>query len=237
MRSGYILLHRQGLTPDDWKHPLRTLAWIDLLTMVAWDDFTNDDGVLLKRGEVIASISFLEARWRQNRGTIHRWLTHWEKAKMVQRVTQHQSQQVPQRLFVVNYAKYQGGPQQVSQQLVQQVPQPMKVKQEKQHKNIKQVPEEKDDERTGVSFREILVREQWCDEHYASKTWEQGLALRSPHRENFFRKVGVVISSARHDRTKPFAKKVYHEIAGMVNDFGDMARHISDEELADREEF
>jgi phage replication O-like protein O len=99
----------------------------------------------------------------------------------------------------------------------------------------KKVPKEENDERTGVSFKEILVREQWCDEHYADKTWNQGLALRSPHRENFFRKVGVVISSARHDRTKPFAKKVYHEIAGMVNDFGDMARHLSTPELIDRD--
>lgn len=100
----------------------------------------------------------------------------------------------------------------------------------------KTVPEEKNDERDGRTFREILVREQWCDEHYADKTWNQGIALRSPHRENFLRKVGVVISSARHERTKPFAKKVYHEIAGMVNDFGDMARHLSNDELVDRSE-
>lgn len=126
MRNGFILLHRQGLTQEEWKHPLRTLAWIDLLTMAAWEDFTNDEGVFLKRGELIASMSFLEDRWRQNRGTVHRWLTYWEKEGMAQRVTQHPSQQLPQRLFLVNYAKYQDVPQRVPQQLPQRVPQPMK---------------------------------------------------------------------------------------------------------------
>ena len=118
MRNGYILLHRQGLTQEEWKHPLRTLAWIDLLTLAAWEDFTNNDGVTLRRGEIIASETFLATRWRQNRGTIHRWLLFWESQQMVQRVVQHRSQQVPQRLFLLNYAKYQDGPQQVSKQLV-----------------------------------------------------------------------------------------------------------------------
>lgn len=75
------------------------------------------------------------------------------------------------------------------------------------------------------------------DEHYAAKTWEQGLDLPRDNKNEFARKVNVMLNSAKHQATIGFAKKMFHEIAGMVNDFGDMARHLSDEELSDREEF
>lgn len=87
----------------------------------------------------------------------------------------------------------------------------------------KQEPEKKTEgiERT---FKRLAVEHAWCDDHYASKTWMQGISLPAANRTEFLRKVNIVVNSARHDRTRGLAKKVFHEVAGYVNDFGDMAR-------------
>src|SRR5688500_8491665 len=106
MRNGYILLHRKGITEDEWKHPLRTLAWIDLCTLAAWDEYTDGEGRALNRGELVASIEFLARRWRQNPGTVHRWLQHWKSQGQTQVRSQGSPQGLPQVLFLVNYAKY-----------------------------------------------------------------------------------------------------------------------------------
>jgi hypothetical protein len=191
MRNGYILLHRKGITEDEWKHPLRSLAWIDLLTLVAWDDYTDTAGKLIRRGEVIASETFLAKRWRQNRGTVHRWLEHWEKSGQVQRLVQHQSQQVPQRLFVVNYAKYQGVPQRPSQQVPQQVPQTMKVKEKKEKKETNDGGFEnelvtflgKQQIENPRAYLQKLMREVNNDTRAIRKAWsdwKRGVGIESP---------------------------------------------------------
>lgn len=131
-RNGFVLIHRQGITQCEWKHPLRTLAWIDLITLAAWENYKTDDGTKLKRGELIASERFLARRWGQNCGTVHRWLLYWENQKQVQRVVQASSKQVPQRLFVVNYARFQDIPQAVPKRLPKRLPKQMKRKEEKE---------------------------------------------------------------------------------------------------------
>jgi hypothetical protein len=107
MRNGYILLHRQGLTKDEWKHPLRTLAWIDFLTMAAWEEHVADDGVHLGRGEVIASYGFLATRWHVSKDTAFCWMKHWIAERQVERRTERCTERHAERFFVVNYAKYQ----------------------------------------------------------------------------------------------------------------------------------
>lgn len=96
MRKGYILLHRQGITPDEWKTPERTLAWFDLLTMV---DFET--------GLVTINYTFYERRWRTARSTIHKWVRYWEGERMCERTGEHDSERNGERFFIVNYAKYQ----------------------------------------------------------------------------------------------------------------------------------
>lgn len=96
MRKGYILLHRQGITPEEWKTPERTLAWFDLLTMV---DFET--------GLVTINYTFYERRWRTARSTIHKWVRYWEGERMCERTGEHDSERNGERFFIVNYAKYQ----------------------------------------------------------------------------------------------------------------------------------
>jgi hypothetical protein len=96
MRKGYILLHRQGITPEEWKTPERTLAWFDLLTMV---DFQT--------GLVTINYTFYERRWRTARSTIHKWVRYWEGERMCERTGEHDSERNGERFFIVNYAKYQ----------------------------------------------------------------------------------------------------------------------------------
>jgi hypothetical protein len=104
MRDGYILLHRQGITPEEWKTPERTLAWIDLLTLT---NFEN--------GIVTVSYGFLANRWRVGKSTVFKWMAYWMKedqiTKVGERTSERQgerwSERKGERYFVVNYAKYQ----------------------------------------------------------------------------------------------------------------------------------
>lgn len=115
MNDGFILLYKKAITLDEWKHPLRTLAWIDLLTLVEWQD-KEVNGREVKRGELIVSETFLANRWHQHRGTVHRWLDNWERKQMVKRLEKQSGKQSPQRISIVNYAKYQDMWKQVGKQ-------------------------------------------------------------------------------------------------------------------------
>lgn len=96
MRNGYILLHRQSITPDEWKNPRRTLAWVDLLTLV--DHETSI---------VTVSYGFLATRWRVSKNTSHLWIQHWITERRIERCTERSAERNAERFFVVNYAKYQ----------------------------------------------------------------------------------------------------------------------------------
>lgn len=104
MRDGWILLHRQGLTPDDWKNPMRTLAWIDFLTLA---DYEN--------AIVTASYGFLATRWRCSKGTVHFWIKHWIAERQVERLTERSAERNAERFFIVNYAKYQRSTERVTE--------------------------------------------------------------------------------------------------------------------------
>lgn len=115
MRNGFILLHRKGIDADEWKHPLRTLAWIDLCTMAAWDDYTAEDGVQLKRGEVIASYGFLAQRWKRSKSRVHEWITTWIAERQLERRAERCTERNAERFFLLNYAKYQEIPERVAE--------------------------------------------------------------------------------------------------------------------------
>ena len=91
-------------------------------------------------------------------------------------------------------------------------------------------------EETEKQYYALIVAQQWCDQHYADKTNVQVHELRTERREEVFRKMRVALNSAKHPATLPLAKKIYHEIAGNVNDFGEMERRIDVKELAKRQE-
>lgn len=75
------------------------------------------------------------------------------------------------------------------------------------------------------------------DEHYAAKTWEQGLRLPRDDKNEFARKVNVMLNSAKHPATAGFAKKMFHEIAGFVNDHGAVQARLIPQEIESRRQF
>ena len=81
--------------------------WFDLLTMAAWNDHkVMYDAHLftLKRGQTIASISYLSERWGRNRKRIIRFLQLLEKDGMITRIVRDRQTSV---LTICNYGRYQ----------------------------------------------------------------------------------------------------------------------------------
>lgn len=91
------------------------------------------------------------------------------------------------------------------------------------------------DDETLEQFYPLMV--EFHDEAYADKTVHQFGLLRGDRRTEVLRKMRVMINSAKHPATTPFAKKVSHEIAGCINDFGEMERKLTSKEVAKRREF
>lgn len=105
----------------------------------------------------------------------------------------------------------------------------------------KKVPEKDkqcyDIEEIEKQIRGIAEREGWADTHYLDKLWSQHRDLRPADRDTFYRKISMAIRSARHTATLGFARKVYFEAAGLVNDRGLMEKQLSADEAARRREF
>ena len=81
--------------------------WFDLLTMAAWNDHkVMYDAHLftLKRGQTIASISYLSERWGRNRKRIIRFLQLLEKDGMIMRAVRDRQTSI---LTICNYGRYQ----------------------------------------------------------------------------------------------------------------------------------
>lgn len=95
-RDGFILLHRQSIDRDGFKHAARTLAWIDLLTLT-----NHEDAV------VTVSYGFLAFRWGISKSTAHDWVSRWVYERSLERLPERSSERNAERFFVVNYAKYQ----------------------------------------------------------------------------------------------------------------------------------
>lgn len=100
-------------------------------------------------------------------------------------------------------------------------------------------PKVEDDTKTIESkFREIALAEQWCDVHYLDKTFHQSSSLSAENRQEFYRKLRVLVNCyhSKSAATRKIAHKMYGEIAGFVNDRGDMQRVLTDKEVGRRRE-
>jgi len=174
MRSGYILLHRKGITRDEWRHPKRTLAWIDFCTMAAYENFMADDGVWIRKGEVIASYGFLARRWRTSKGTAHFWISHWIDERQVERLAERCIERNAERFFIVNYVKYQDN-EQTSERTTERSPEPKSEQMKRKQPN-----ENSENKNIEISFEKILselktkaIEMEFTDEAYADKTVRQ----------------------------------------------------------------
>ena len=252
MRAGYILLHRQGITLDEWKTPERTLAWIDLLTLTDYET-----------GIVTVSYGFLSKRWRKSKGTVHFWVQHWIAERQIERLTERSTERNAERFFVLNYAKYQKSTEPFTErkgerkterkgELKKEVSsikslalnnkQAEKINASLPNDTVDKIIGSKTDaelETMGEKFREIGMELAGWDEHYAQKTWDQRLNLRTENREKYYQKAYriVMFYGRKGDRVRALTKKMCYEIAGMVNDLGAMEQTLDDAEIRRREEF
>lgn len=113
---GYFRLSRKMFDGGDdfWSEKRvysRAEAWIDLLAMASWRPRGQSiKGVLvsLERGQLLASLRFLGARWQWSKGKVERFLETLEACGRVERKTDHPAGHLGPVLTISNYAVYQG---------------------------------------------------------------------------------------------------------------------------------
>lgn len=90
-----------------------------------------------------------------------------------------------------------------------------------------------------VEFDRAALQHCATDEPYLQKLWPQGMQLTGDSRKEFLRKVSLVVRQCKmgHPAALKMARRVYNEICGYVNDFGEMQRKLSAAEVARRNQF
>lgn len=105
--AGWIKISREIANHWLWQDADRLKWWLDLLFLAAWEDkqVLHDSHVfVLRRGQIIASISFLSERWGKSRPTIIKFLRLLEGEGMIKRSTVYRQTSI---LTICNYEKYQ----------------------------------------------------------------------------------------------------------------------------------
>lgn len=106
--EGWIKIHRKIVNHWIYGNVNWRAWWIDLLLMAAWEDKTieHDAHVFtLKRGQMIASISFLSQRWCVSNPTVIRYLKLLEKERMIIMETVSRRTSI---ITIHNFTRYQG---------------------------------------------------------------------------------------------------------------------------------
>ena len=107
MTKGWICIHRDIVKHWLWEDSDRLKWWLDLLFMALWEDkkVLHDTHLFtLKRGQLIASTSYLAKRWERDRKTILAYLKMLEEDKMIKRYTLHRQTAI---ITICNYESYQ----------------------------------------------------------------------------------------------------------------------------------
>lgn len=139
MRDGFILLHRKAISKESWKNPRRSYAWIDLLLLAAFEQYTAHDGVVIRRGEIVASYRFLADKWNEPLSTVYRWIQYFIAEHMMERSPERCMERDAERFFIVNYAKYQEGAERDMERTPEQEPErtPEQIKENINNKSVK----------------------------------------------------------------------------------------------------
>lgn len=105
--AGWIKISRGIANHWLWQDAERLKWWLDLLFLAAWEDkqVLHDSHLfVLRRGQIIASISFLSERWGKSHPTIMKFLRLLEGEDMIKRSTIYRQTSI---LTICNYEKYQ----------------------------------------------------------------------------------------------------------------------------------
>lgn len=104
--NGWIKIRKSIYNHWLWQDSEYLKWWIDLLLMANWEDDKKLVGkqlVEVKRGQLIASISFLVNRWKRNHKMIERFLSLLSSEKMISKDVKSNIS----FLTITNYDKYQ----------------------------------------------------------------------------------------------------------------------------------
>jgi DNA replication protein DnaD len=106
MSNGWIKLHRDIMDHWVFSNPEYLQAWIGLLIMANHKTKTwlyNDNIVIIKRGEIVSSMTKLAGRWKWSRNKMRHFLGLLEKDEMIERKSNHNYT----HLSICNYDTYQ----------------------------------------------------------------------------------------------------------------------------------
>lgn len=108
MNNGWICLHRQIVDNKLWmaEEFTKAQAWIDLLLLAAYDDYTMDirgNLIIVKRGQVGYSQDKLAARWKWSRKKVKAFLNSLEKEHQIKT----EKHPIIQLVTIENYEKFQ----------------------------------------------------------------------------------------------------------------------------------
>ena len=89
--NGWIKISRELPKHWIWQDAERLKWWLDLLLMASWDDGQSLSGgsrlIEIKRGQLVASISFLCQRWHKGHNTVIAFLKMLQEEKMITKKT------------------------------------------------------------------------------------------------------------------------------------------------------
>ena len=89
--NGWIKISRELPKHWIWQDAERLKWWLDLLLMASWDDGQSLSGgsrlIEIKRGQLVASISFLCQRWHKGHNTVIAFLKMLQEEKMITKET------------------------------------------------------------------------------------------------------------------------------------------------------
>jgi hypothetical protein len=110
MNEGYIIVARGFFDGPLWGKPRvysEAEAWLDLIVSAAWKEHkrsSRGNAVVLKRGEILASIRFLARKWGWSEKQVRGMLSRNQKAGALRAQRKTSEGQV---YLLVNYDKYQ----------------------------------------------------------------------------------------------------------------------------------
>lgn len=105
--EGWIKINRKIADHWLWYDAERLKWWFDLLFMAAWEDkkvMHDSHMFVLKRGQIIASVSFLVERWERSKPTIIKFLNMLEEDDMIKREVIYRQTPI---ITICNYERYQ----------------------------------------------------------------------------------------------------------------------------------
>lgn len=105
--NGWIKINREITDHWLWQDAERLKWWLDLLFLASYEDkkAMHDSHLFtLRRGQIIASISFLSQRWGKGKHTIINYLKLLENECMIERYVLHRQTSI---ITICNYDRYQ----------------------------------------------------------------------------------------------------------------------------------